>query len=140
MARQTTMSVQIRAGSVRSSPSFLGTVLYAVAYGDELVIHEQADGWMKVSPTGETTRGWIHESALSARRIVVDPTGQDVARAVESDEIALGGRGFNRQVEEAYRAGHPQIDFTWIDRMEKIEVNPEELDAFLREGQLNPPT
>lgn len=136
MANKSTMSVQVRTSSVRSSPSFLGPVLFPVSYGDELTVQQKADGWVQVSSATFPGQGWIHESALSSRRIVIDPSGQDVARAVESDEIALGGRGFNEQVENAYRQNNPTIDFAWIDRMEKIEVSPAEIAAFLLQGQL----
>lgn len=140
MATESTMNVQVRAGNVRSAPSFLGPVRFSVSYGDELQVLEKAEGWVKVSSPSGSDQGWIHESALTARKIVIDPTGRDLGRTVESDEIALGGRGFNAQVEEAYQKENPTIDFTWIDRMEAIEVSPDEIAEFLRQGDLNPST
>ena len=63
---------------------------------------------------------------------------EDVERAATTDELALAGKGFNSQVEERYRSDHPELDFTWIDRMETFGASAEEVRRFLDEGRLRP--
>ena len=80
----------------------------------------------------------MHTSALSAKRIVL-VAGQEEARtAASNDELALAGKGFNADVEAAFKARNKAIDFSWIDRMEAMRIAPSALQAFLRAGALSP--
>jgi len=130
------MQVQVRDGQLRSTPSFLGRPLASVAYGTSLQIVEQKSPWVKAS-TGQA-EGWIHESALTNKRIQMTAGGADVNAGASSDEIALAGKGFSSEVEQAYRKQNPTLDFSTIDRMEKIKVTPEQARRFLQEGGLQP--
>jgi hypothetical protein len=51
--------------------------------------------------------------------------------------MALAGKGFNSDVESQFKANHKDIDFTWVDKMEKIKIPPPELKAFAKAGQLD---
>jgi hypothetical protein len=53
-----------------------------------------------------------------------------------ADEIALAGKGFNKQVEENYRAKHGELSFVWVDKMLKIEISAAMVEAFLKAGRL----
>jgi hypothetical protein len=75
---------------------------------------------------------------LSEKKIVLQAGAEDVQRAATTDELALAGKGFNSRVEERFRAEHPGLDFTWIDRMETFEASPEQVRSFLQEGRLSP--
>ena len=63
---------------------------------------------------------------------------KDAAVTASSNEIALAGKGFNRQVEADYRKKNKNIRFTWIDRMEKFVVSNDEMNAFVKQGELLP--
>jgi len=41
-------------------------------------------------------------------------------------------------VEAAFKARNREIDFTWIDRMQNLNVPPGKIDAFVQEGKLFP--
>ena len=136
-APDTSWSVQVREGKLREKPSFLGKIVATVAYGDPMTQVDEKTGWMKVrNATG--VEGWIHASALSEKKIVLRSGDTDVETGASGDEIALAGKGFNEEVEKKYRDTHPEVDFTWVDRMEGWRVSPEEALAFLNEGLVQP--
>lgn len=131
------MSVQVREGQARETPSFLGRVVATLGYGAQVQPKEEKAGWARVGLPGGA-EGWMHMSALTPKKIVFRSGAADAQKAASADEIALAGKGFNAQVEQQYRARHREADFTWIDRMEKFGVPPEQLVAFLRQGEVNP--
>lgn len=133
------MSVQIRNGQIRATPSYLGQVVAALNYGDQVQVAEQQGDWMKVTGPGGQT-GWIHNSALSKKKIVMKAGADNVETSASGDELALAGKGFNSDVEAEFKSKNKNIDFTWVDRMEKMKVTPQEMAAFLKEGQVVPST
>jgi len=132
-------SVQIKKGVLRSSPSFMGKIVPDVSYGDRVEEVENKNGWSKVKPEGADASGWIHDSALTQKRIVLSAGQTDVAQAATSDEIALAGKGFNEQVEREMKEKYPQMDYSSIDRMEKVIVSDSQMKQFLEEGRVLPP-
>lgn len=129
-------SVQVRESQLRKSPSFLGKIVATVHYGDRLSVLKEEDSWIKVSADG--TQGWIHSSAMTTREIVLNPNAGDLSRAADSDEIALAGKGFNKQVEEKFRQQNSNVNFDMVDKMESSTVSQEEIEAFLKAGNLQP--
>ena len=45
---QTMMSVQVQSGQLRATPSFLGTLVGSVAYGEQVQVVQTQGPWMKV--------------------------------------------------------------------------------------------
>lgn len=131
------MSVQIRNGQLREAPSFLGRLIGTVAYGDRLTVQEERGDWLRVTASGGVT-GWIHQSALTPKKIVMQAGAADVSKTASGQELALAGKGFNSDVEADFKKKNAEIDFTWIDRMEKIKVSSAEMMAFLKEGEVKP--
>jgi hypothetical protein len=131
-----TMSVQVRSGQVRSTPSFMGKVVADLGYGDQVVRTEEQGGWIKVQVPGRGIEGWMHGSALSSKKIELKAGTANVKQTASGQELALAGKGFNKQVENEFRAKHPNMDFTWIDRMEKFQVSTNEMQRFLEHGGL----
>ena len=129
------MSVQVRDGQLRNRASFLGTVVGAVAYGDRVTVNQTQAGWCEVSSAGKT--GWIHESALTPKKVVLASGTADArVQSVGSEEVALAGKGFSKEVEAEYKKQNPQLDFTWVDWMGQQTVSTERLVAFLKQGNL----
>ena len=64
------------------------------------------------------------------------PGAADVEQSASDDELTLAGRGFNREVERTFQYQNPEVDFSWIDRMEKMVVSQDEIQKFLRDGGL----
>ena len=135
---QKKMSVQVKEGAVRSSPSFLAKIIAKLDYGDQVVVKEEKSSWSKIELTGVYSQGWIHSSALSSKKIIVNPGDADVDQAASDDELTLAGRGFNQEVEQKFRSQNPDVDFTWIDRMEKMVVSQDQIQNFIQSGGLNP--
>ena len=133
---QTTMSVEVRETQLRATPSFLGRVDTVLNYGDQVSVIEQAQGWARVTYSGST--GWVHGSALTTKRIVMQTGDTAAQRGATGSEVALAGRGFNKEVEDRYRA-EQGLDYDAVDRMEGYAVDPEQIASFLAEGQLRLP-
>jgi SH3-like domain-containing protein len=131
------MSVQVKSGQVRATPSFLGQLVATVNYGDRLQVLEQQGDWCKVNVPGGQT-GWVHSSALTKKKVVLKAGSQDAQSGASSEELALAGKGFNSQVEADFKSRNQNIDFTWVDRMEKIKVSPESMQQFIKEGGVQP--
>jgi uncharacterized protein YgiM (DUF1202 family) len=126
-------SVQVRTGQMRATPSFLGKLVCPINYGDRLQVLEQQGDWSKVATPGGQT-GWVHSSALTKKKIVMKAGGQDAHVAASGEELTLAGKGFNSDVEAAFKAKNQAIDFAWVDRMERIKVATESMQQFLKEG------
>lgn len=132
------MSVQVKESPVRDRASFLGKVLSTVRYGERVSALSEQGSWMRIAVVETGKEGWMHASALTAKKIVWQAGAEDVDTAASNDELALAGKGFNAQVEETFRQRNPGLDFTWIDRMEAFAVSPEQMARFVAEGDLTP--
>ena len=128
------MSVQVRDGQLRNRGSFLGTVVGTVAYGDRVTVNQTQAGWCEVSIAGKT--GWIHESALTPKKVVLASGTADARAGASGEEVALAGKGFSKEVEAEYKKGNSQIDYTWVDWMVQQTVSNDQLVQFLKQGGL----
>ncbi len=132
------MSVQVREGQLRSGASFLSPVVRAVPYGERLTIGETRGVWLKASTADGAATGWIHTSALTEKKLKVQAGGGDAPVAASSGELGLAGKGFSADVEKAFKAGHKDISFAWVDRMEQWKVPAKEAQVFLKAGSVTP--
>jgi len=132
-AEDKTLSVQVREAPVRASPAFIGRIVADLSYGDRVQATEQKAAWVKVAAAGGVS-GWVHQSALTEKRIVIGAGSADVATGASSGELALAGKGFNSDVEAQFKAQNRDIDFTPVNRMERARITQEEMTAFLKEG------
>ena len=132
-----TKSVQVRTGQLRQRPSFLGQVIKEVPYGEQVQVLTEQPPWFRIMDTAGS-QGWMHDSALTSKRIVLRDSGDVVRTAVTSDEIALAGKGFNAQVEAEFQRRNPAIHYTWVDRMEHISISIPEMEQFLHQGGVKP--
>jgi len=132
------MSIQIKKGHLRTTPSFLGKIIAELNYGDRVSVIETKDPWLKVRSYAKNAEGWLHHSALTSKKIILKPGANDVAQAASSDELALAGKGFSKQVEGEFKTKNPQLDYTWVNRMEQMVVSQEQIEQFLKDGKLAP--
>ena len=135
-ASPASMSVQVRKAEVRTTPSFLGTMVGALNYADHVTVQEQRGAWLRVAAAGGLA-GWVHSSAVTKQTIVMT-AGETVGTGASSSEVALAGKGFNADVEAQFKTAHKDIDFSWVDRMEKMKVSTAQVQAFVKDGGLNP--
>ena len=128
------MSVQVRKADIRETPSFLGKIVSSVAYGAKVTVQSENGAWMQVSSGGLS--GWVHNSALTKKNIVLK-SGEGAQTSASSGEMALAGKGFNSDVEAQFKTNHRDIDFTWVDKMEKIRIPASQIREFTKDGQLS---
>jgi hypothetical protein len=131
-------SIQIKKGVLRESPSFLGKVVANISYGDRVEEVEKKNGWSKVKTESAEASGWIHESAVTHKKIILSTGQTDVNQAATSDEIALAGKGFNEQVEREMQEKYPQLNYSVIDKMEKTVISDRQMKQFLEKGRVVP--
>ncbi len=132
------MSVQVKKCQLRNQPSFLGKIVSNLSYGDQVLVLGEKESWLNVQPPAKGDSGWVHVSALSAKRVVLNPNSREVKGSTSSAEIALAGKGFNQQVEQQFMKQNRNIDFTWVNKMEQIDISPKEIQEFIKQGGLNP--
>jgi len=132
------MSIQIKKGQLRTTPSFLGKIVAELNYADQVAVLEKKAAWLKVRTSAKNAEGWLHASALTSKKIILKPGATDVAQAASSDELALAGKGFSEQVEGEFKTRNPQLDYAWINQMEQMVVTQEQMEQFLKEGKLSP--
>lgn len=130
------MSVQVKTGQLRANPSFLAPPVATVAYEDKIEVLQQQGDWYEAVKDGK--KGWIHQSALASKKIGFGAGGSNAQTGASGEELALAGKGFNADVERQYKASNRNVDFTWVDRMEKMTVQPPEMVTFLQQGDVQP--
>jgi len=133
------MSLQVKKGDLRETPSFLGKVKASAAYGDRFTVIEKRGDWIQVSGGADgSTRGWLHQSALTAKRVQLKAGEADAQVAASSGELALAGKGFNSDVESEFKKTNKAADFATVDKMVKIKIDAEVARKFLDAGKVVP--
>ncbi|HUX11733.1 MAG TPA: SH3 domain-containing protein [Spirochaetia bacterium] len=131
---QSEMSVTVKETQVRERPSFLAKVLATVQYGDRLTVLGKQSGWVQVQAGGQ--QGWVSASALTEKKIVFQAGSTDVSKTASSGEVALAGRGFNKEVESKY-ATEKNLDYSGVDRIERYGKDTNALIAFMQAAKLH---
>lgn len=137
-AHAASMRVQVQAGQVRGTPSYLGSVVTTVGYGQSVEVVGAQGAWQQVR-TSDGKTGWMHESALTVKRLTAQPGGAAPQTGASGDEMALAGKGFNKDVEAQFKAAHADADFTWVDKMAGMKATPGEIQRFVKDGGLTQP-
>jgi len=122
--------VSSKTASLKSSTGFFGNTTGNLQMGDKVTVLQVNGNWAEVRSAANTSvSGWTAVSNLSARQIVSSGTG------ASASEIALAGKGFNQEVENAYKT-KGDLDYADVDKTEAIKVSQDELYAFVTEGRL----
>jgi len=133
------MSVQVKKGRVREKPSFLSRILAEVEYGGQVLRAGKEGDWIKVSGFSGSEEGWMHASALTPKRIVFSSGQTEAGGGGGGEDLALAGKGFNKELEVEFRGARKDLDYLWVDRMEAVTVAPGEIVEFVRDGGLKTP-
>jgi SH3-like domain-containing protein len=132
-----TLTVQYRTTTLRAVPAYvsLKKPIAKLPYGTPVTVLVERGSWVQVrDPDGRV--GWLNRSALTSKRLVLRAGDERVATTTAGDEVGLATKGFDPKVEAEFRKKHPDLDFAWVDRMEKIVISHEQLAAFAKEGNL----
>jgi len=131
------MTVQVNKTQLRATPAYYGAVVSTVNYADRLQIIETKGAWAKASNPKNKATGWIHVSALTSKRLAPKAGARNAPTSVSAGELSAAEKGFTEQIERDYRQKNKNIDFTWVDRMEQINITPQQSIAFLKDGKLS---
>lgn len=138
LAKQEWLSVAVRNGALRQQPLPFGKVVASLGYGDRVDVLAEQGLWLRVRDQRQGREGWMHRGSLIAKAIVLKP-GERVGSGASEDELALGGKGFNAQVEAQYKARQKDLNYAAVDWMERIQVTPAAMQEFLAKGELQTP-
>ncbi len=131
------MSVQVREGQLRSAPSFLSRVQELLPYTQRVTVLETSGDWLRVQPIDQMDQqGWMHNSALTPKKLALTAGEIDAGTTVTTEEQALAGKGFSAEVEAEYKERNAELRFDWVDRMEQTDVPIDAIQRFLVEGGL----
>ena len=137
--------VSVKQSIVRDSPSFLAGVVARVGYEQPLTVIDNSKTWWQVGVNNET--GWIHQSAVSSslrtsqsaiESFKSDETSNmnQQANNMQSDEITLAGKGFNKATEEEYAKGNSSLNYDQVNIMENRSLDNFSASLFAIEGGL----
>jgi len=130
-----TVIVKIKTTDVRRERKFYASSLATVPAGASLEKIGEKDGWIQVK-TADGTTGWIHSSAIATKKFELTAMDKNMKTQTSANEVALAGKGFNKQVETDYRARHGEVSYAAVDLMERFKVTPAAVEEFLRKGRL----
>ena len=130
ISRGGTAWVSSKSADLKSSTWFFAGNRGTLALGDQVTVLQVNGNNAEVqSAANSSLSGWTSVSNLSARRIVASGT------SASASEVALAGKGFNKDVEDSYKSGG-NLNYADVDRTEAISVSQDELYKFVTEGHL----
>ena len=122
--------VSSKTADLKASTWFFAGTTGTLNMGDQVTVLQIDGNWAEVRSASNTSlSGWTSLSNLSSRQIVASGTG------ASASEVALAGKGFNQEIEDAYKADG-NLNFADVDRTEAISVSQNELYQFVTEGRL----
>jgi hypothetical protein len=132
VARGGTLYVAVKSVPLKTSTWFFAGTRGTLNYGDRVTVLQVSGKWVEVrSATNSSLSGWTQSANLSAKQIVSGNTSTASAK-----EIALAGKGFNQEVEDAYKT-KGNLNYADVDNTEKITVSEAALLRFIEEGHLS---
>ena len=122
--------VSIKSATVKSSTWFFASTKGTLTMGDQVTVLQVNGNWAEIrSVANSALSGWTSINNLSARQIVASGAN------VSGDDIAMAGKGFNQEIENAYKT-EDNLDYTGVDETEAIKVSQDELYKFVVDGHL----
>jgi len=140
LAGAETLKVTQANQSLHADPNFSGTPIAPVPTGAEVNVVTKAGDWYQVEYQGN--KGWMHRQAFTQAQApkfgLPSMLFGGGVKETKSDEVALAGKGFTPEVEAGYRQKHPEMNFAQVDQVEGFKVDDAKLQAFIKEGGLQP--
>lgn len=131
---QTEIYIKVKSAKLKASPQFWAASTADLSYGNALTVLGSQGSWLQArSKSGRI--GYIHESAVSERKIELRASGSS-SYAGSSSDVVLAGKGFNKEVEKQFAGSNPSANFREVDNMEKITVRDADVINFLKSGGL----
>jgi hypothetical protein len=138
-SRGDTLTVTKKTTKLRASKKLFAPGVADLKEGDRVAVVSKDGAWVSVtwSGGGKAVTGWIHESDVIAKKDV-RLSGQGIREKYSVSEAEAARKGFNPQVEKAYRERNPSLEaaFAVVDRIQSESIPEAEVERFLREGRL----
>ncbi|MDR2033790.1 MAG: hypothetical protein LBP89_04080 [Helicobacteraceae bacterium] len=127
-----TMYVAVKKAELRVSASFFARKKGALSYGETVTALQEDGKWTQVrSASNAALSGWLSSADLTSKRIIASS-----ATGASAQELALAGKGFDQEVENAYKKQKSDLNYKDIDAIESVSVPNNQLLTFLNEGRL----
>lgn len=133
VAATETVTVIVRKTSIRRDRQFYAPALAEGRLGESFSVQAREKGWIQVAT--KAGAGWLHESAVTAKKVAASGAGP-AGGAVDERDIANASKGFNPQVEDQYRKKNPTANYAAVDRMQQLEASDAAVEAFVRDGHI----
>lgn len=127
------VTIRVMSAKVMGAPKFIGTAAATLSRGDQLTVKEVKGDWFRVEGAA---KGWVHKTNVVEGKVELSTTPGGGGSGASRDEVELAGRGFTPQIEDSYRQSNPELDFSHVDAIEQVNLDPGELQAFVDEGGL----
>jgi hypothetical protein len=132
VSRGGTLYVAVKTVPLKSSTWFFAGTKGTLNYGDRVTVLQVNGKWVEVrSVNNSSLSGWTQSANMSVRQIVSGNTSTASAK-----DLALAGKGFNQEVEDAYKT-KGNLNSADVDNTEKITVSEADLLRFIEEGHLS---
>jgi hypothetical protein len=132
-----TVKVITQEAMIRKDKRFFAPVVVRVPYGQTIQELEREGDWLRVSYQGK--QGWLHISAVQEQKFSLSSLAGERAQETTREEVALAGKGFTPEVESAFRSKNPKMRYDLVDQVQSIKVAEQQLQAFIRSGNLKEP-
>lgn len=130
-----TLIVKVQSTALRKEPKFYAPVVTTLKAGDTLEKISSQAGWIQ-GRTQAGIVGWVHSSAVEPKKFSLLAMDKSLKTQASADEVALAAKGFNKQVEESYKAKNKNLSYAWVEKMLKMKVSAAQIKAFLEKGKL----
>jgi len=126
-----TMYVAVKTTTLKASTGAFANTTATLTYGEKVTIIQIDGKNAEIKSTGTPSMtGWTPLANLSAKQVVTGTSSTASAK-----EISLAGKGFNQEVENAYKA-KGKVNYADVDKVETQSVKDADLKKFLEDGRL----
>ncbi len=137
VAAAATVKVITQEAMIRTDKRFFAPALVRTPFGAALEELGREGDWFRVNYQGK--EGWIHKSAVQEQKFQLSSLAGGQAEEASRDEVALAGKGFNPEVEKAFRDKNPKMRYDLVNQVQAYRVEEQKLQAFIRAGNLREP-
>ena len=130
-----TRFIEVRATKLRAEPKFWAAPRGDIAYGDAVTVIGTEGDWLRVQ-LQSGIEGYLHGSATTARRVVIEGKAQPAEQSSDVADVVLAGKGFAGEIADTFETSDLEADYQALIIVERRTVSYAELQTFLKEGGL----
>ncbi len=124
--------VQVDSAIVRAKASQFASSTGTLKLGDKVKVTSKGKSWSCILSEDGKIEGWLPNSSLTAKKLIVNVSGKTSANA---KELGLAGKGMDKAFEKVYSQAS-EISFAQVDKIEANACSEKDAIAFIKEGQL----